>query len=77
MNKKDSAAFMLEKGKLLNETVIAYENEFLAQHKGMFVGDVISLKMEKEAKEILARENIVSHPTMRSAVEEAVRLAKK
>jgi len=32
---------------------------------------------EKEAKEILSRENIVSHPTMRSAVEEAVKLAKK
>ncbi len=31
---------------------------------------------EKEAKEILAREKIVSHPTMRSAVEEVVRLAK-
>jgi hypothetical protein len=52
MNSKDSAAFMMEKGKLLNETVIAYENEFLAQHKGTFVGDVINLKMEKEAKEI-------------------------
>ena len=52
MNAKDSAAFMMEKGKLLNETVVAYENEFLAQHKGTFVGDVINLKMEKEAKDI-------------------------
>lgn len=32
---------------------------------------------EKEAKEILKTVNIVSHPTMRSAVEEAVRLSKK
>ncbi len=52
MSKKDSAAFMMEKGKLLNETVIAYENTFLESHKGTFVGDVISLKMEKEAKDI-------------------------
>lgn len=52
MNAKDSAAFMMEKGKLLNETVIAFENEFLAAHKGTFVGDVVGLKMEKEAKDI-------------------------
>lgn len=52
MNSKDSAAFMMEKGKSLNETVIAYEKTFLEQHKGMFVGDVINLKMEKEAKDI-------------------------
>jgi hypothetical protein len=52
MNKKDSAAFMMEKGKVLNETVIAYENAFLESHKGTFVGDVINLKMEKEAKDI-------------------------
>lgn len=32
---------------------------------------------EKEAKEILAKENIVSHPTMRSAVEEVVKLAQQ
>ena len=32
---------------------------------------------EKEAKEILKTVNIVSHPTMRSAVEEAVKLSKK
>ncbi|MES2566478.1 MAG: thioredoxin-like domain-containing protein [Bacteroidota bacterium] len=52
MNAKDSAAFMMEKGKLLNETVVAFEKTFLEQHKGMFVGDVINLKMEKEAKDI-------------------------
>ncbi|MCD6019835.1 MAG: hypothetical protein K0S53_2956 [Bacteroidetes bacterium] len=52
MSSKDSAAFMMEKGKLLNETVVAYEKAFLEQHKGMFVGDVINLKMEKEAKDI-------------------------
>ena len=52
MNAKDSAAFMQEKGKALNEAVMAYENTFLETHKGTFVGDVINLKMEKEAKEI-------------------------
>ena len=52
LNAKDSAAFMMEKGKVLNETVIAYENAFLESHKGTFVGDVINLKMEKEAKDI-------------------------
>ncbi len=52
MTSKDSAAFMMEKGKILNETVVAFENNFLAEHKGTFVGDVINLKMEKEAKDI-------------------------
>lgn len=51
MSSKDSLAFMVEKGKLLNETVTNFEKTFLEQHKGTFVGDVISLKMEKEAKE--------------------------
>jgi alkyl hydroperoxide reductase subunit AhpC len=52
MSAKDSAAFMLEKGKILNETVLAFENLFLEQHKGTFVADVVGLKMEKEAKDI-------------------------
>lgn len=52
MSAKDSAAFMLEKGKILNETVVAFENTFLEQHKGTFVADVVGLKMEKEAKDI-------------------------
>jgi hypothetical protein len=52
MNKKDSAAFMMEKGKLLNETVVAYETNFVETHKGTFVADVINLKMEKEPKDI-------------------------
>ena len=52
MSSKDSTAFMIEKGKALNEVVVAYENDFLAKHKGMFVADVVGLKMEKEAKDI-------------------------
>lgn len=52
MNSKDSAAFIADKGKALNETVMAFEKTFMEQHKGTFVGDVINLKMEKEAKDI-------------------------
>jgi len=52
MNSKDSTAFINEKAKVLNETVVAFEKTFMEQHKGMFVGDVINLKMEKEAKDI-------------------------
>ena len=50
MSSKDSAAFINEKSKALNEIVMAYEKSFLEAHKGTFVGDVINLKMEKEAK---------------------------
>ncbi|MBI3520103.1 MAG: DUF5106 domain-containing protein, partial [Bacteroidetes bacterium] len=52
MSSKDSLAFIVEKGKAMNESVLAFEKTFLEQHKGMFVGDVINLKMEKEAKDI-------------------------
>ncbi|MES2763382.1 MAG: thioredoxin-like domain-containing protein [Bacteroidota bacterium] len=52
MNKKDSTAFMMEQGKLMNESVIAYEKNFLEQHKGSFLGDFVNLKTEKEAKDI-------------------------
>lgn len=52
MNSKDSAAFILEKSKVLNEAVLNFEKEFMIQHKGMFVADVINLKMEKEATDI-------------------------
>lgn len=52
MNSKDSAEFMIKKGKELNESVIGFEKTFMEQHKGTFVGDVINLKMEKEAKDI-------------------------
>jgi thiol-disulfide isomerase/thioredoxin len=52
MSIKDSTAFINEKSKALNESVIAYEKSFLDAHKGTFIGDVINLKMEKEAKDI-------------------------
>ena len=52
MNATDSAKFVNDKAKVLNETVVNFEKTFVEQHKGMFVTDVINLKMEKEAKEI-------------------------
>jgi alkyl hydroperoxide reductase subunit AhpC len=52
MSPKDSATYMMDKGKAMNESVLAYENDFMQQHKGTFVGDVINLKMEKEAKDV-------------------------
>lgn len=52
MNSKDSAAFINEKAKQLNIAVSDFEKAFVASHKGMFVADVINLKMEKEAKDI-------------------------
>lgn len=52
MKSADSAKFMMEKAKLLNETVVAFEKKFVEDHKGMFVADVINLKMEKEATDI-------------------------
>ena len=52
MTPKDSATFINEKSKALNEIVMAYEKTFLEAHKGTFVGDVINLKMEKEAKDV-------------------------
>lgn len=52
MNSKDSTAFMVEKSKALNESVLSYEKSFIEQHKGTLVADVINSKLEKEAKEI-------------------------
>ena len=52
MSPKDSTIFINEKAKALNETVITFEKAFLEAHRGTFVGDVVNLKMEKEAKEI-------------------------
>jgi alkyl hydroperoxide reductase subunit AhpC len=52
MNAKDSAEFINEKAKQLNISVAEFEKTFVETHKGMFVADVINLKMEKEAKDI-------------------------
>lgn len=52
MNAKDSAAYITEKAKALNEAVYNYETDFIQQRKGMFAADVINLKMEKEPKDV-------------------------
>lgn len=52
LSSKDSAAFITEKARELNASVAEFEKSFVEGHKGMFVADVINLKMEKEAKDI-------------------------
>ena len=52
MKKEDSTKFINDKTKELNESVIAFEKKFMEEHTGTFVGDVIKLKSEKEAKDI-------------------------
>ena len=52
MSTKDSTAFMMETGKVMNESVIAFDKAFLEQHKGTYIGDFVNLKTEKEAKDI-------------------------
>ncbi len=52
LSTKDSTAFVNEKAKEINAAVTDFEKSFVEGHKGMFVADVINLKMEKEAKDI-------------------------
>ena len=52
MNKADSAKFMKDKSKELNEAVQKYDADFMASHKGTFLYDVMNLKTEKEMKDI-------------------------
>lgn len=52
MSTADSIKYIAEKGKELNDNVANFEKTFLNTHQGTFVGDVISSKMEKEAKDI-------------------------
>ena len=51
-SKVDSANFMNEKLKILNDEVKSFENEFMSKVKGTFVYDVLNLKTEKEPTEI-------------------------
>ena len=51
-SKADSAKFMNEKIKTLNEEVKKYDAEFMEKNKGTFLCDVMNLKSEKEAKEL-------------------------
>lgn len=52
MNKADSANFMKEKSKELNEAVLKFDTEFMNTHKGTFLYDVLNLKTEKELKDV-------------------------
>lgn len=49
--KKDSLAFS-EKQKEVEKAISAYEEKFLEDHKGTFIGDVMNLKVEKILKNI-------------------------
>lgn len=51
-SKADSAAFMSQKQKALNEEVKKFNEAFMEKHKGTFVVDFLNLRTEKFAKEV-------------------------
>jgi thiol-disulfide isomerase/thioredoxin len=57
MTSTDSAKFISEKAKLVNEQVMKYEKEFAARNKGMFLNDVMNLKNEKYAPSVPTASN--------------------
>jgi len=52
MNSKDSAAFMADKLKKLNDEVIKFDKEFMERMKGTYVYDVLNVKAEKNAIDV-------------------------
>ena len=50
--KNDSIAKISAKQKVLDKAIQDYEEQFLEQNKGSYIGDVLNLKMEKVLKEI-------------------------
>jgi thiol-disulfide isomerase/thioredoxin len=56
-SKEDSAKFMNEKIKQLNDEVKKFESDFMQKSKGTFVYDVLNLKTEKEPTEIPKAKN--------------------
>ena len=56
-SKEDSAKYVSEKLKVLNEDVKKFEADFMEKNKGTFVYDVLNLKTEKEPKEIPKAKN--------------------
>jgi thiol-disulfide isomerase/thioredoxin len=56
-SKEDSAKFMNEKIKQLNDEVKKYDADFMIKSKGTFVYDVMNLKTEKEPTEIPKAKN--------------------
>lgn len=51
LTKNDTLA-LTKKQKEVESTIQAYEEKFLAEHKGTFIGDVLNLKVEKLLKEV-------------------------
>ncbi|RKS02646.1 TlpA family protein disulfide reductase [Flavobacterium sp. 102] len=49
--KNDSLA-LTKKQKALEQSIVDYEENFIAQHKGSYIADVINLKTEKELKNV-------------------------
>lgn len=47
MNPKDSAKFMLDKIKLMNDDMIKFEKDFMVKMKGTYLHDVLTQKSEK------------------------------
>jgi len=56
-NKEDSAKYMNEKIKQLNDEVKKFDKDFMEKAKGTFVFDVLNLKTEKEPTEIPKAKN--------------------
>ncbi len=56
-SKEDSAKYMTEKLKALNDDVKKFEGDFMQKVKGTFIYDVLNLKTEKEAAEIPKAKN--------------------
>lgn len=52
LNKADSSKFMVEKMKVLNESVQKFDADYMKAHAADFLGDVLNLKTEKELKDI-------------------------
>jgi hypothetical protein len=52
LSKNDSIAKISAKQKILDKAIEDYEEQFLEQNKGTYIGDVLNLKMEKRLKEI-------------------------
>ncbi len=51
-SKADSAKFMNDNLKTLNDEVKKFESDFMTKNKGTYLFDVLNLKTEKEAKDI-------------------------
>ncbi len=55
--KADSAKYMQERIKVMNEEVKKFDTDYLVQKKGTYIADVLNLKSEKEATDIPKAKN--------------------